>query len=743
MSGRNGSRTLRISLAVGIAAAILLLAPPSRAGDDGADAPSSVALARVFAPSFVHVEVALRYDEGQAPTSLGKGRGDYSGLVAEERPLEEAGIVLAPDRVLVVDPQIHPRFVSSVTVVFGGQRVGAKPIAWAADEDGAILALDSPLSGVKPLAFDASAKPPYRAVYHGKAEGAWTTVVGAAMQRVDVADDGRVTSDSWSPAILVDKAGTPVGATVGEAVAVEGPWKGSPLSWPLVTAEEHERLLQRTEAQANAALLRVHLRLRSPKAEGGSGNPYRFFSRHDDDEQGSATERDPMGVLVDAKRILVLDSLDAKTTGRLEAIEVHLAGGETVPAKFVSSYRHYGAFLAETERPIEGVLTLSTTPLPSLRERLLLVARVDIQGERRVLYCSHVRVSSFEEGWRRQRVPDFGDSVAHHVLFDRDGALLAVPIERRLPDRERRWRRDEAILLPAEYLAPLLADPVANADPTIVPVAAEREDRIAWLGVESQRLDRDLARVNGVSHLTRDGQSGALVSYVYPGSPAEKAGIQPGVVLLRIHSPDRPKPIEVAASEDPYSAYRGFLDSQDDEGESRFGDAMPGFFPWPSAENEVNRALTEIGFGRPFTLEYAANGEVKKAEMKVEEGPVHFEAAPLFKSEALGVTVKDLTYEVRRYYQVEANAPGVIVSKTESGERAAVAGLRRLDMVLRVNDKPVASAAEFSKAVADGGEIRLAVKDRLKERVVKIAAPKADAAPKDETPPMEGPAPGK
>ena len=64
----------------------------------------------------------------------------------------------------------------------------------------------------------------------------------------------------------------------------------------------------------------------------------------------------------------------------------------------------------------------------------------------------------------------------------------------------------------------------------------------------------------------------------------------------------------------------------------------------------------------------------------------------------------------------------MIVSKVERGERAAVAGLRRFDIVLRVNDQPVADAAAFGKAVAATGELRLTVKDKLKERVVKIAA---------------------
>jgi len=117
---------------------------------------------------------------------------------------------------------------------------------------------------------------------------------------------------------------------------------------------------------------------------------------------------------------------------------------------------------------------------------------------------------------------------------------------------------------------------------------------------------------------------------------------------------------------------------------------------------------------------------VKRVDLAVEEGPVHHEAAPLRKSESLGTTVRDLTYEVRRYYQLDDAVAGVIVSKVERGTRAAVAGLRRFDIVLRVDDQPVPDVAAFEKATEKGAALRLTVKDRLKERVVKIAEAKPE-----------------
>lgn len=701
------------------------LAPSARADDPKPSLAADAALARSFASAFVHVELVLRYDEGEPPRTLA-GRGDYATWIEEERPIELAGIVLAADRVLVFDPELHPRFVASMTVVHGTQRVAATPFAWVAEGEGLVLALERPLEGVTPPAFDASRPPPYRGIYHGQDDDVWTTVVGSVLDRITIDEDGRELAGSWRPAIVVDKAGTPVGVTLEETVAADGKgWKGSPLAWPLVPAAEHAAAVEATMRRADAGLLRVHVKLRSPKNEGGGG--FRFRSG-DDDEEGNDTERNVVGLVVSPRRVVVLASLDAAATARIEGIDVHPAAGDPVPATFVCSFKHLGAFLVEVAADLPSPLVLATTPIRARQHHLLFDAQLELQGERRRLHVSSARLGAFRRSWRRQWIPNLWETGATEFVFDREGALVAFPVQRRSSAERSRWRRSDGyVLLSPEYLAPLLADPAAHADAANVPVAAEREDRLAWLGVETQGLDRDLARVNGVSAVTRDGASGVLVSYVYAGSPAEKAGLRPGDVLLRIHAPDRPAPIPIGAGDEGRSSFRDFFESMGDDLE-RFEGMMPGVTPWPSADNGLNRTLTKLGTGKPFRLEYAVDGVVKQVEMTVTEGPPHFDAAPLWKSEPLGVTVRDLTYEVRRHYQLDAAFAGVIVSKIERGGRAAVAGLRPFDIVLRVNDAAVADAAAFQRAVEGGGELRLAVKDKLKERVVKIAADDADGA---------------
>jgi S1-C subfamily serine protease len=82
--------------------------------------------------------------------------------------------------------------------------------------------------------------------------------------------------------------------------------------------------------------------------------------------------------------------------------------------------------------------------------------------------------------------------------------------------------------------------------------------------------------------------------------------------------------------------------------------------------------------------------------------------------------VKDLTYEARRFFQMTAADPGVIVSMVEQGEGAAVAGVKPFELIVAVNDEAVHSVGEFEAAIAAGGELRLSIMRMHLGRLVKI-----------------------
>jgi C-terminal processing protease CtpA/Prc len=273
-----------------------------------------------------------------------------------------------------------------------------------------------------------------------------------------------------------------------------------------------------------------------------------------------------------------------------------------------------------------------------------------------------------------------------------------------------------------------------NVDLSNVPLSEAEERRLAWMGIELQPLNKELARINKVSELTNDGETGALVSYIYPGSPADEAGIEPGYVLLRLHVPDRPKPIDVRVGSYVY-AETPFPWAKLDELPEQYYDQVPK--PWSPAENSFRQTLREIGFDKPYTAEFFHNGQPIRKEFVCAKASEHFDSAASYKKTDIGMTVRDMTFEVRRYFQKATDDPGVIVSKIEPGSKASVAGLKPYEIITHVNDAPVSDVAAFENLIAGQDELALTVKRMTKGRMVKITMPSAAGTPSTQHDPQQ------
>lgn len=699
--------------------------PATKPADADKEKPTTLAdnlaIAEAVAPSLVRVEYTLQYDKGEPPGAGGGGirisrytgrYGRYGAerVIMEERPLENPGFLLSPTKVVCPDVMVHPRFIKDIAVRFGDQVVKAKPAAFAKGQIALFLDLAEPLKEAKPLTFDTKAKPPYMAVVYMRAREAWATGVAALGTAVSATEWGRKSRAAPFGCLIVDKKGVPVGMSMKGELPIDDSWKGSPLKWQTYTAKEVEGLMADIKTRSGSGLPRVALSFRSPKKRPGLG----AYSRSEDGK----TERNVLGMLIDNKTILVLTGLKPKVTARLQRILVHPPKGDPVAAKFQHSLKDYGCFVAKLEKPLDGAVKLSTKKITDYRNMMLPAAQIRLQGEKRVVYYVRTRIASYEIGWRRKIFPSVATGGYNLYVFDPSGNLVALPVIRRpKAGIGRDYDSTTGVLTPASYLKEIFADLAKNADPSNVPLTEADENRLAWLGVVMQRLNKELARLNNVSDQTRDGQTGGLISYIYPGSPADKAGIKVGHVLLRLHVKDRPKPIEVEVPRDPYGE-RPFPWARLDELPEAYYDQIPQ--PWPPAENAFTRALTDLGFGKKFEAELFADGKTIRKEFTVVASPTHYASAKRHKDKKLGLTVADLTYEVRRYFQKKPVDPGVIVAKIEPGSKASVSGLKPYEIITHVNEKPVGSVKDFEKLIAGQRELRLAVKRMTRGRVVKI-----------------------
>lgn len=705
------------------------------------------AIAQKVLPSLAKVEWTVQYDKGEAPRADGWSTrcpncgqyhgGDVEALVTQERPLEACGYILSPTKVLVSDPMIHPRFVSKIEVRYGQQLVAAKIASYCIEQNGLVLELEQPLKDAKPLEFSPTQGNLYGVTYN-RLNGQWVLNAQAISRTYAAAEDKRQFATFPSNCLVVDAQGQPVTVVLREDLPSDESWMVSPEKWPMITAKELAQKLGAMEESCGQMLPRVSLSFRSPKKNANERS--RYSSRDDD----NSAQRNVLGLVLDENTIAVLCNLKRDQTARLEHIKVFPAKGEPITATFVQSMKDYGCFVAKLEKPLPGGVAVSAQPVTSLQCRLLLAADIEIKGENRIAYYKHARIAGCNVGWKGRVYPEIRGSSNSLVLFDAEGKLVAMPIVHRPKvGAEERYGSDNGVQTPVAYLASAVADVMANCDKANCPLTEEQENRLAWTGLVCQALDRELARANNVSEQTQDGQTGALVSYVYPDSPAAKAGIKTGYVLLRLHVSDQPKPIEVRLESDPYGGRTFPWDRLDQMPEAYYDQVPP---PWPSAEDTLCRALTDIGFGKQCTAEFFYNGEVIKKDFVIEEGPAHFDSAPKFKSTELGLTVRDMTYELRRYFQKQSDDPGVIISKEEPGSKASVAGIKPFEIITHIDGEPVMNVKDFERLLGKQGEVKLSVSRMNKGRVVKIkmnsaSKPASSTAPASSTSPASSTAP--
>jgi len=199
-----------------------------------------------------------------------------------------------------------------------------------------------------------------------------------------------------------------------------------------------------------------------------------------------------------------------------------------------------------------------------------------------------------------------------------------------------------------------------------------------WLGIVMNPADADLAEAMGFA----DG-GGVLVADVTAGTPAEKAGLERGDVILAYDG----RPVK------DLQALRYFV-----------ADTAPG---------------TEV------TLSVLRGGERQAVKVTIEPQPENLftrrpgsrpgpaeSARPdggVFAAEGFGIEVRNLTDGLRSRYELGAGVQGVIVSKVDAGSGAGEKGLMEGVVIAEVDGKPTHDVAAFRAAfdAAKGKDVLL------------------------------------
>ena len=181
--------------------------------------------------------------------------------------------------------------------------------------------------------------------------------------------------------------------------------------------------------------------------------------------------------------------------------------------------------------------------------------------------------------------------------------------------------------------------------------------RRGMLGVTIQDVDQSLAEAFGLKKPV-----GALISAVQPDSPAARAKLQSGDVVL---------------------AFNGSEISRSNELPVLVGGMQPG--------TEVNLKIWRKGEERDVKVTLGDFNQDKTVATAEDRGGSA--------KSRLGVAVRPLTADERR----EAEVPGGLLIEDVSGA-AARAGIQPGDVILSLNGEPVASVAQLRTLVAKAGK---------------------------------------
>jgi serine protease Do len=187
-------------------------------------------------------------------------------------------------------------------------------------------------------------------------------------------------------------------------------------------------------------------------------------------------------------------------------------------------------------------------------------------------------------------------------------------------------------------------------------------DRPAWVGLKVQLLTPELANAAGI-----DPPGGSLVSWIFPDSPAKKAGLEIGDVIVRF-----------------------------DNGT-------------PSDDRSLLRDIAHSPVGATINLVVRHNGAERglplvtevwpRNQWEARDAPVPVQQPHTAIPPGLGLALSPIAPGAKSKLGVPDGLDGVLVDNVEAYTDAARQGLVAGDIILRVQNKPVATPSDVQSGI--------------------------------------------
>ena len=198
------------------------------------------------------------------------------------------------------------------------------------------------------------------------------------------------------------------------------------------------------------------------------------------------------------------------------------------------------------------------------------------------------------------------------------------------------------------------AIPVNMVKDVLLQLKVEGKVTRGWIGVGIQQVTPELAQSFGLKD-----RKGALISTVNEGDPADRAGIKSGDIIISFDGKE--------------------IDEMND---------LPRIVAATPPKKTVKVEIIRDGKASVLTLKVAkkkGDDEVVAATEDVME-------------DTIGLSVKEISPEIARKLRIKG-AKGVFIDSVKQGSPAAMAGLRRGDVISRVNKSDIEGIEDYQRAL--------------------------------------------
>jgi len=211
------------------------------------------------------------------------------------------------------------------------------------------------------------------------------------------------------------------------------------------------------------------------------------------------------------------------------------------------------------------------------------------------------------------------------------------------------------------------AIPVNLAKNIIAQLKSSGEVTRGWLGVGIQDISEEVAEYYGIKE-----KKGVLVTEVFPGDPADLAGIKPKDIIFSVNG----APVDNA--------------------------------------RQLTGKIADIEVGDTININVIRAGKTLSFKVKIakrEETKISRRSMPQEDQAQLGIRVAQITPETASRFNLK-DVKGVIVVGVDQGSRAEESGLQVQDIIKEINHQNITSVSDFNEtisAIPEGETINLFV----------------------------------